>query len=568
MANNINWGKIYESSYFGNTDNGISWGKIYEGIAGGSSLTQEYLNRVLADGGVVESAECIDDNINASIYIKPSGYKNGKIFAQLPKDGSADIDFLRGSLKTKTNKEGNVVDITEVGEELVTNGDFSDGSNGWNIVDGWNISDERLNVNTDDGSLSITSSNYFVLGKTYKLEMDVNVDVGTIRFESGEGDNFIIGTNDTKIVHYFVARAFALKFRRNSTTTRGWIDNVSVKEIIDETDIPPLDYSNGGCPVFNFEPSSTNLLPYSEDFSQWIKGANTVFIESNDTPKSNGTATRVTMPTGGGTYASIPFTALSGNTYTFSIYAKANGSNVLSIQIMTTSTSGVVESSILNLTNEFQRYSISYTATETRTLYCAVDNNGNSSEVDCIVDCAMLEPLPYATSYIPNFGSASGVTRLADQPQPFGNSDLINSQEGVFYVKINALANTNDYRSIVLSSGSISNRVSIQYWNDGSRIRTRHFANGESLSHYITPSSQDEISEIAIVYSSTVFQVYYNQTLVTTKVPTTSMSEGVLTSVNFDDGTGSNSNRFEGDLHDLRVYKSIEEAKQDLTYIQ
>ena len=114
MADDINFGSIYGSTWWGEgVNNGIGWGSIYEAIAGGSSLTQEYLNRVLADGGVVESAECIDDEINASIYIKPSGYKNGKIFAQLPKDGSADIDFLRGSLKTRVNKEGNVVDITD-----------------------------------------------------------------------------------------------------------------------------------------------------------------------------------------------------------------------------------------------------------------------------------------------------------------------------------------------------------------------------------------------------------------------------------------------------------------------
>ena len=34
MANTINWGKIYESTNFGNgvTDNTISWGKVYEDL--------------------------------------------------------------------------------------------------------------------------------------------------------------------------------------------------------------------------------------------------------------------------------------------------------------------------------------------------------------------------------------------------------------------------------------------------------------------------------------------------------------------------------------------------------
>lgn len=35
MANTINWGKIYESTAWGNTDNSISWGKSYADLAGG-----------------------------------------------------------------------------------------------------------------------------------------------------------------------------------------------------------------------------------------------------------------------------------------------------------------------------------------------------------------------------------------------------------------------------------------------------------------------------------------------------------------------------------------------------
>lgn len=39
MANNINWGKIYESTAWGNTDNSISWGKSYADLAGGDTFT-------------------------------------------------------------------------------------------------------------------------------------------------------------------------------------------------------------------------------------------------------------------------------------------------------------------------------------------------------------------------------------------------------------------------------------------------------------------------------------------------------------------------------------------------
>ena len=37
MSNNINWGKIYESTAWGSgvSDNSISWGKSYADLAGG-----------------------------------------------------------------------------------------------------------------------------------------------------------------------------------------------------------------------------------------------------------------------------------------------------------------------------------------------------------------------------------------------------------------------------------------------------------------------------------------------------------------------------------------------------
>ena len=69
QGNNIGWGAIYSSSYWGNgvEDNTISWGKIYADEAGYSTITDRYVLRVEADGGVVESADC------ASRALLPNG---------------------------------------------------------------------------------------------------------------------------------------------------------------------------------------------------------------------------------------------------------------------------------------------------------------------------------------------------------------------------------------------------------------------------------------------------------------------------------------------------------------
>ena len=75
MANSINWGKIYETTYWGVgvTSNSISWGKIYEDIAGFNLVTRLFAERVEADGGTVESLSCVNNaipNYNWEFYYR------------------------------------------------------------------------------------------------------------------------------------------------------------------------------------------------------------------------------------------------------------------------------------------------------------------------------------------------------------------------------------------------------------------------------------------------------------------------------------------------------------------
>ena len=60
MGNSINWGKIYETTWWGDTDNTIGWGNVYEG----QGDTQAFQARVLADGGIFEAELCLINAIN------------------------------------------------------------------------------------------------------------------------------------------------------------------------------------------------------------------------------------------------------------------------------------------------------------------------------------------------------------------------------------------------------------------------------------------------------------------------------------------------------------------------
>ena len=145
MANNINWGKIYGRTWWGNTTNNISWGKSYISLL--SNIANAFKTRVLGLGGIVESDECIEEGIDASLYLKPSGYSDGKVYAALPEDGTGDLDFVRAGGGTRINAQGNIEEVSTLGDELVTNGTFEtilgnelvtnggfdDGLNGWSI---------------------------------------------------------------------------------------------------------------------------------------------------------------------------------------------------------------------------------------------------------------------------------------------------------------------------------------------------------------------------------------------------------------------------------------------------
>jgi len=160
-----------------------------------------------------------------------------------------------------------------LGREEVLNGDFSDGTTGWLIGDGWDVTNNRLNVDTDYGSLFARQNSILEIGKTYVMTLDVSLDVGEIKFESGGAPNFIITTSDTTISHTFVATLADVVFRRNVVPTRGYIDNISIKEL---TQITPDKSGNNNVgelftgKALDFDGSGDNV---GIDFTTPIKSA-------------------------------------------------------------------------------------------------------------------------------------------------------------------------------------------------------------------------------------------------------------------------------------------------------
>ena len=105
---------------------------------------------------------------------------------------------------------------------------------------------------------------------------------------------------------------------------KGSVSSISVIEVTDDTNLPRIDYTNGTGALL-LEPQSTNLISYSEDFSQGIWSKVSVTVISGFTSPAGDSSAYKLQPTqtSGVHLLNIPVTSSSVKTY--SIFAKQNG---------------------------------------------------------------------------------------------------------------------------------------------------------------------------------------------------------------------------------------------------
>ena len=178
---------------------------------------------------------------------------------------------------------------------MVTNGDFSDGSTGWNTLGNATTSSGYGELTFDGSTGNQFYQGTLTSGKTYKVQYEVLSNTSTDgKVFSNAFSNGGIRVDVSVGTHYFVLEAINTTFFnfRTLSGTGGLvqIDNVSVKEYLGQEVVP-----DSGCGSWLFEPQTTQLVPYSEDFSQssWSKGSD-ISIESGYlAPDGNNTAYKV-----------------------------------------------------------------------------------------------------------------------------------------------------------------------------------------------------------------------------------------------------------------------------------
>jgi len=295
---------------------------------------------------------------------------------------------------------------------------------------------------------------------------------------------------------------------------------------------PRLDYTGGGCPSLLLEPLSTNLVTYSEDFSNasWVKSdtivSNGVVAPSGSNEAFNLLADNVTNQA----YVNVNVSVTTSQTYTFSVFAKQGAEKYIALANLNPYTSSffdlesgvalgstAVSSSIEDYGNGWFRCSVETTA-DTTTKFCGVylsDNgttlisssipNGNGVQIWG----AQLEPLPYATSYIPTSGAIA--SRLADSVTGAGDVNTFNSTEGVLYFEGSALTNGGSERYISLSDNTDSNYVQLILHAIDNRMVFRVKSGGVAqvnIDDYTF--EQTDNLKIACVYKQNNFSLWIN----------------------------------------------------------
>jgi hypothetical protein len=351
------------------------------------------------------------------------------------------------------------------------------------------------------------------------------------------------------------------------------------------TNVPRLDYTDGSCPTLLTEPASTNLVEYSEDFTQWtVSGAPAVSVTNNSLTGQNNAYIIEDDNSSGYERVEQNITTIE-STYTLSVFIKKKSSPVSSYSgIQFNAANKYIIFDSYNGTyntvtgNDYTNISVddygSYwrlkatapmlAGTNRVGIWGAISLNGTSISTsatgsETFFGCSV-EQLEYATSYISTSGAT--VTRSADTGLISGDlSSYINSSEGVLEIKAKALFNGGSDVRVSLSDGTTNNRVSLVYGTGANSMTLIMKANSQDVFDGGTSSfknltgsiPQTDMTTFKIKWKSGDIQVKVNNTTIALS-ETDSFSNLSLDQVSLDGGSGSN--LFEGNVQYIKVYDS------------
>jgi len=344
------------------------------------------------------------------------------------------------------------------------------------------------------------------------------------------------------------------------TTTRDSIATRVNKEGLIEVvgnGVPRIDYTDSADGVLLLENSATNLVTYSEDFSNaaWTKSNSSITSNSVISPDGTLNSDKLVINTSagylGGTFIS------SGNTdVTVSFFVKSDTlssftfaesfyfGTVTNFDLSNgTTDNGKIE----NYGNGWYRCSKTYTYASGQQIVAIQIKTGASGSL--YIFGGQYEEGSYPTSYIKS-NSGSTVTRVADTASGAGNSQVFNDSEGVLYAEISAFSEIGSSGLISLSDGTNNNRVTIEL--DGNTVKGRLTPSVGILN---ASTNIVSTSRIALKYKQNDFALWVNGFEAATSNSGNTFSNETLTKLSFDRGDGAE--EFYGKTKELGYYDEI-----------
>ena len=439
----------------------------------------------------------------ASLVVIPSGYKEDTVYSVVPSDGSGDLSFTRASNGTRINSAGLVEvcpwNLLEQSEDFTNAFWFASNAtvtansttapNGTTTADtiaftsGGYIGKER----TDNGAMTffvyakyiatrwLCVENYNQSDKAAWFDLQNGVVGGTDNGATSAIENVGNGWYKCSVTMTATSAAsstyaFFTVSANNGFTRSGsaylWGAQLNIGSTAkpyfpttDRLNVPRLTYQNGGggCPSLLLEKQSTNLISYSEDFTNSYWGLLNSTITPNNTISPDGTQNADKFVENNGTgekwiYSTPTITA--GSVYTYSIFAKKGERDFIYINAysngnfrawfnLNTGTIGAtdagVSAKIENYSNGWYKCSVTITAVTGVQFYLlgvsnannVVDYSGNGTS-GIYIWGAQAEQSSYPTSYIPT--TSSSATRVADACYKTGISSLIGQTSGTVFV--------------------------------------------------------------------------------------------------------------------------------------
>jgi len=315
----------------------------------------------------------------------------------------------------------------------------------------------KLNTGTSETLIlaSGTTSNNIVVTDVWQRFSAINI---------GTGDSIFIysaGTVSNQTID-------ALIWGGQSSPTDELTRYVTTTTAIDG--VPPL-YDLEGCGVLLTEDQATNLVTYSEDFTQgvWTKVSTSIVADQAISPDGTLNADEWDRATGriqrsistANTTTTLYVKSATATSFGISTDGVSGDDHViynLTNKTITTLGSNNISASITPIGNGWDKLTATRGATAGTILYF---NLSGGDVATYYIWGAQVEASSIASSYIKTLGST--VTRLKDEITNGGTVNDFNSEEGVLFVEMSALSNLGIGREITISNGTGNDRIIISY---------------------------------------------------------------------------------------------------------